>query len=207
MTTEIMPVPDAFDFRVNVDNETQDAIRAQITEAVAAKQAKAVKDCWSRARDVLERISKQCSDKKGRIHDSLMESAADLVAVLKGLNITNDPQIAQMERDIAQLIVPTTAIRVSKPRDNVLLMARPAFLPIYLHEVTYGWAVTTINLPRVSSFQEAEKVWSGAEDCSERGGWRPDKRPLESSACRTKPSSKAQVPTVRRTPCACTTRR
>lgn len=114
MTTEIMPVPDAFDFRVNVDSETQDAIRAQITEAVAAKQHKAVKDCWARAREILERISVQCGNTKGRIHDSLMDNAYDLVNLLKGLNITNDPQIAQMEKDIAALIVPTTAIRRSQ---------------------------------------------------------------------------------------------
>jgi hypothetical protein len=114
ITTEIMPVPDAFDFRVNVDSETQDAIRAQITEAVMAKQAKAVKDCWIRAREVLERIAVQCGNTKGRIHDSLMDNAYDLVKVLKGLNITNDPQVAQMEKDISALIVPTTAIRVSQ---------------------------------------------------------------------------------------------
>lgn len=114
MTVEIMPVPDAFDFRVNVDSETQDAIRAQITEAVTAKQAKAVKDCWGRAREILERIAVQCGNTKGRIHDSLMDNAYDLMKVLKGLNITNDPQIAQMEKDIAALIVPTTAIRVSQ---------------------------------------------------------------------------------------------
>lgn len=112
--TEVMPVPDAFDFRVNVDSETQDAIRDQITQAVAEKQTRAVKDCWVRAREVLERIVTQCSNEKGRVHDSLMDNAASLAKILKGLNITNDPQIAQMERDIAALVVPTTAIRVSQ---------------------------------------------------------------------------------------------
>lgn len=114
IAVEIMPVPDAFDFRVNVDAETQDAIRAQITEAVSAKQAKAVQDCWVRAREVVERIATQCSNTKGRIHDSLMDNAQDLVNILKGLNITNDPQITQMEQSIAALIVPPTAIRVSQ---------------------------------------------------------------------------------------------
>lgn len=114
MNIEIMPVPDAFDFRVNVDSETQDAIRAQITEAVAEKQTKAVKDCWARAREVLERIVVQCGSEKGRIHDSLMSNTADLVRILGGLNITNDPQIAQMERDLAALVVPTGAIRASQ---------------------------------------------------------------------------------------------
>lgn len=109
----ITPVPDAGDFRVEVDKETQDEIRQQITEAVNARQAKAVKDCYARAREVLERIAEQCSKQNGRIHDSLMENAQDLVSVLTGLNITEDPDITQMEQDIKALIVSPEAIRTS----------------------------------------------------------------------------------------------
>lgn len=109
----ITPVPDAGDFRVEVDQETQDEIRQQITDAVNARQAKAVKDCYARAREVLERIAEQCSKQNGRIHDSLMENAEDLVSVLTGLNITDDPNIAQMEKDIKALIVPPDRIRNS----------------------------------------------------------------------------------------------
>lgn len=109
----ITPVPDAGDFRVEVDKETQDEIRQQITDAVNERQTKAVKDCYARAREVLQRISDQCSKKDGRIHDSLMENASDLVSVLSGLNITDDPNIAQMEKDIKALIVDPNQIRTS----------------------------------------------------------------------------------------------
>jgi hypothetical protein len=109
----ITPVPDAGDFRVEVDNETRDEIRKQITEAVNARQVKAVRDCYTRAREVVSRIAEQCSKKDGRIHDSLMENAQDLTSVLAGLNITDDPDIAQMEKDIKALIVHPDAIRTS----------------------------------------------------------------------------------------------
>jgi len=117
----ITPVPDAGDFRVEVDAETQAEIRQQITDAVNARQAKAVKDCYTRAREVLQRIAEQCSKENGRIHDSLMENAQDLVSVLSGLNITEDPAITQMEADIKQLIVPPDSIR-----DNPLTRKRLA---------------------------------------------------------------------------------
>lgn len=110
---EIMPVPDAADFRVDMAQETQDEIRQQITASVNARQAAAVKECWSRVREVVSRIAEQCSKEKGRIHDSLMENAEDLVNVLSGLNITNDPEIAAVEDDIRKLIVHPDDIRRS----------------------------------------------------------------------------------------------
>jgi hypothetical protein len=109
----ITPVPDAGDFRVEVDQETKDELRRQITEAVNERQARAVKDCYNRAREVLQRIVEQCSKKDGRIHDSLMGNAEDLVSVLSGLNITDDPGIAQLEQDLADLIAHPDAIRAS----------------------------------------------------------------------------------------------
>jgi uncharacterized coiled-coil DUF342 family protein len=85
----------------------------QITQAVAERQAKMVKECWSRMREVVGRISDQCSREKPRIHDSLMENARDLVSVLSGLNVTNDPEIAAAEAEIKNLIVDPEQLRVS----------------------------------------------------------------------------------------------
>lgn len=110
---EIMPVPTAGDFRVEVAQEEQDEIRNQITEAIEAKQKRAIKDCWQRVREVVTRIAEQCAKENGRIHDSLMDNANDLVSILPGLNITNDPELAAMEADIRKLIVHPDAIRTS----------------------------------------------------------------------------------------------
>lgn len=110
---EIMPVPDAADFRVTVAQEEQDEIRQQITAAVQAKQTRAVKDCWQRVREVVSRIAEQCSKENGRIHDSLMDNASDLVNVLSGLNITGDPELTAVEQDIRKLIVDPDTIRTS----------------------------------------------------------------------------------------------
>lgn len=106
-------MPDANDFRVDVAQETQDEIRAQITQSVADRQAKMVKDCWSRMREVVGRIADQCGKEKGVIRDSLMDNTRDLVAVLGGLNVTNDPEITAIENDIRdKLLVSTTRLRI-----------------------------------------------------------------------------------------------
>lgn len=113
VSLDIAPVPDANDFRVDVAQETQDEIRAQITQSVADRQAKMVKDCWSRMREVVGRIADQCGKEKGVIRDSLMDNTRDLVAVLGGLNVTNDPEITAIENDIRdKLLVSTTRLRI-----------------------------------------------------------------------------------------------
>lgn len=111
---EFMPVPDVADFRVEISAEERDEIREQITQSVNAKQAKAVKDCWGRVREVVSRIADQCGNKKGRIYDSLMENAQDLVNVLSGLNITGDPELTAVEQGIRSLIVSPDLIRTSQ---------------------------------------------------------------------------------------------
>ncbi len=110
---KIMPMPDAADFRIDIAQEIQDEIRAEITQTIAARQADAVKDCWARMREVVGRIADQCSKEKPIIRESLMENASDLVKVLGGLNITNDPQISAAEAELRRLIVPAEQLRSS----------------------------------------------------------------------------------------------
>lgn len=110
---EISPVPTADDFRVALAQEAVDEVKQQITESINHKIVDATRECWTKAREVLERISAQCGNEKGRIYDSSMESARDLVNILSGLNITNNPDVTQLERDIRSLIRDTDVIRAN----------------------------------------------------------------------------------------------
>ncbi len=114
ITVEFAPVPDANDFRVDVSKETQDEIRQQITDAVSLRQAKMVKECWARMREVVGRIAEQCGKENGVIRDSLIDNARDLVNILGGLNVTANPTIATIEVAIrSKLIVPAAQLRTS----------------------------------------------------------------------------------------------
>lgn len=110
---EILPVPDAQDFRVDVAEETQNEIRAQITRSIEERQAKAIKDCYARMREVVERIAQTCSKEKARIYDSMIDNTIELVRVLDGLNITNDPAITELQQNIQALVVPAETLRNS----------------------------------------------------------------------------------------------
>lgn len=114
ISLDISPVPDANDFRVDVAQEAQDEIRAQITQSVVQRQVKMVADCWARMREVVGRIADQCGKEKPVIRDSLIGNARDLVSVLGGLNITDDPDINAVRTDIEnRLLVPVEQIRNS----------------------------------------------------------------------------------------------
>ncbi len=110
---EFMPVPDAGDFRVDIGNEERAEIQQQITDALNARMTDAIRECYARTREVVKKISEQCGDKKRRFFDSTIDNARDLVDVLKGLNITNDPQIQAMEAELRNLLVSPDAIRAN----------------------------------------------------------------------------------------------
>lgn len=115
---ELLPVPNAADFRVDLLQDTQDDIRQQITQSIVKHQSQAVKDVWERLREVLTRVVDQCSktgDDKPIIRDSLMGNINSLVKILDGLNITNDPAITQIGKDIEKsVLVPTLQLRSSE---------------------------------------------------------------------------------------------
>lgn len=120
METSFSIVPDARDFRVEVDSTAAEEIRADITRAVEQRQKDAVKDCWTRVRDIVKRIEERCSAEKPIIRDSLMENTEQLLSVLPALNITNDPELTQIGLDIRSLLHKPEALRANQHvRDDV----------------------------------------------------------------------------------------
>ena len=100
LAIEFAPVPAANDFRVDVGNEAAKEIRASITQTVHTKQEAAVKATFARVREVVSKIYERLSIPDAIFKDTLITNADDLCTVLNGLNITDDPLITQLERDI-----------------------------------------------------------------------------------------------------------
>ncbi len=113
VTTDISPVPSANDFRVDIAVEAQDEVREQINETVRVRQKAAMQECWSRMKEIVTRIAEQCSKEKGVIRDSLMENALSYTRLLDGLNIGNDPDLADAGRQLRDLIVHPDALRTN----------------------------------------------------------------------------------------------
>lgn len=98
--TEIMPVPDAKDFRVELADEEAATIREEITRQVAARQKAAVDDLWTRMREVVERMHTRLSDPEAVFRDSLVENVTMMCSIAGKLNIEDDPLLEAARADI-----------------------------------------------------------------------------------------------------------
>lgn len=115
VTTDIAPVPSGSDFRVDVGDSERERIRAEIDAQFSARLKSAVDDAWKRVREVVGNISVRLSADKPILRESLIDNAADLARVLPGLNVTDDPQLEAVCRDITNnLLVDIVTLRTSK---------------------------------------------------------------------------------------------
>jgi hypothetical protein len=110
---EFSPVPDASDFRVEVDEHAAEEIRASITEAVEARQRAAMVDIKRRMKEVVTRIEERLSSEDAVFRDSLIENARDLIGLIPSLNIINDPELEalRVEMENTLLVHPETLRR------------------------------------------------------------------------------------------------
>lgn len=121
ISIEFVPIPSAKDFRVDMADEAAEEIRSQITKAVNDRQNEAVRDCYRRVHDVVSKIQERLSNKDAMFRDSLIENARDLMAVLPGLNITEDPVLTELHSEIDALLQvrPDTLRRSPTKRQEV----------------------------------------------------------------------------------------
>ena len=96
-----IPLPDAGDWRVDMERDAQDTLKAQYADSYSKQVEGAMRDLWSRLQSELTRFVKQLDvdvdGKKGKIYDSTMEHVLHLTDMLEAANFTNDPslQLAQ----------------------------------------------------------------------------------------------------------------
>ena len=105
-----MPVAQAEDFRVQLDDAQVARIRAEIEARNSELVANANRDLWQRVQEVtgrmVERLSAFQVDPRtgGRINpfrDSLIENIRSLLEIMPRLNITGDARIEQVRQDLA----------------------------------------------------------------------------------------------------------
>lgn len=112
--TDIMPVPAGADFRVDVADSERQRIQESISARVAQRQATAIADAWARIREVVGNVAARLSTPKPIIRDSLIENTEELTRLLPGLNVNDDPTMADVcQRIITNLLVSPDVLRRS----------------------------------------------------------------------------------------------
>lgn len=102
------PIAAAEDFRVDVGAENVERIRREITEQAERRMTEATKACWERVKDVVERYASRMSDEKGRVYESMVDNARELVGLLSALNLTHDAELDRVAYEIEQRLLPYT---------------------------------------------------------------------------------------------------
>jgi len=99
-----IPVPEAGDWRVEIESEAQEQLRSQYEEFHKAQMQKAMGDLWTRLHDHLTRFVNQLevdSDgKKGKVFDSTIENVRQMADLLGACNFDNDPMLELAQKKL-----------------------------------------------------------------------------------------------------------
>jgi hypothetical protein len=98
---KFMPVPEAGDFRIDLENEEIAKLQANLKADLTDAQRQAMHSVWTRIVTVLDHVYERLSDPERVFRDSLIDNALQLSELLSGLNITGDPRMEVVAKGIS----------------------------------------------------------------------------------------------------------
>ena len=108
MYYNIYPLPESGDFRIDIGNEGLEELRKNFEEAQEKRIADAMQDVRDRVKDAVSKLSNQLriepDGTKGRVHESTIETCLELCDAMGDLNLTGDPEIEQMRRELRNTV-------------------------------------------------------------------------------------------------------
>jgi hypothetical protein len=93
---DIDVVTEADDFRVQMDQAEINDIRKQMEQALEQRIARAMQDVWGRLLDVVEKFRVKMADTDAIFRNSLISNMEELVELLPGMNVLDDPDLESM---------------------------------------------------------------------------------------------------------------
>lgn len=97
---DINPVTSAGDFRVQIDSEHVDRVRETMERAAEQRVQQAQAAVWKRLAETLTMFHDRMANPDAPIYASLPEKMDELIEMLPGLNILDDPDIEAIRRDL-----------------------------------------------------------------------------------------------------------
>jgi hypothetical protein len=110
----VMPVATANDFRVKLNDEYVESIKANITSLQQERENDIARQCWARMRTHLTKIIEVCENPKSKIFESLIENPREYLAMLPALNLTKDVELTQRGEELRAILVPADRLKQDK---------------------------------------------------------------------------------------------
>ena len=119
ITLDFEPLTTSNDFRVQIDQQHVDKVKSAMEEAALRRVQAAQADVWKRLLERVgryhERLASTNDDGKPAVfRDTLVENLEELVEMIPGLNILDDPNIEQIRQDILAKLSGHTAQDIRK---------------------------------------------------------------------------------------------
>ena len=122
MRISYMPLPDAGDWRIDIQNEAQQQLTQQYEQYYNNQIKTAMNDLWHKLHDNLTTLVRQldydADGKRNRVYDTVFDRAHELVEMLSTCNVTGDSQMEAMRQRLDTALYGLTADAVK--RDDTL---------------------------------------------------------------------------------------
>ena len=112
------PVPDAGDFRIDVEEQAKSELQQQYKSYYETKLAEAMGEAWNRLHDTLKHLSDRMDytdESKKKFWDSTITNAVELCGLLSNLNVTNDPKLEEARQKLEKAL---TGVNASDIRES-----------------------------------------------------------------------------------------
>lgn len=107
-----MPVPEAGDWRVDINNEAKDLLTTQYESYYTTQLNNAMNDVWKRAHTALskmvERLDYSDDQTKKIFRDSLVDNVMDVVDLMKTCNVTGDIHMTATAQKLENVLLGVT---------------------------------------------------------------------------------------------------
>lgn len=99
---DVVPVPDGKDFRVTIDRDSADKIKAQFESQCARNIADSKKELINRILAPVAKIVASLKADEGKVHGKTISTMASIGEVLEEMNVYGDPAITQLQKDLVE---------------------------------------------------------------------------------------------------------
>jgi len=93
-------IPNATDFRVDIADDEVKRIRDLMETRGQERLAQAMKEVWLRLYDQVKHIAERLGKPENVFRDTLIGNVTNLVNILPSLNITEDPDLERLRREV-----------------------------------------------------------------------------------------------------------
>jgi hypothetical protein len=123
---KFMPVPDAADFRIDLEKEELEKLQKDLGRDLTNAQSQAMRTIWARVMETLDHVYDRLSDPERIFRDSLLDNALQLSELLPGFNITGDSRMDLVAKGISSDICKYSADTLRTDPDARLSVANAA---------------------------------------------------------------------------------